>query len=120
MKTKWLVETEATAAIREWWIVEAETQAEAEERYGHGLFVADKTAPDGEEQDRKIVRIDTVSDEQAAIEAQHMLYTPLMAGELLAALEDLVAGNYGQPHGVTVPALDRARLVIAQAKGLDA
>jgi hypothetical protein len=38
------------------------------------------------------------------------------APELLAALEDLVKANYGQPYGVTVPALDNARAVIAKAR----
>ena len=39
------------------------------------------------------------------------------APDLLAALEKLVRANYGQPSGVTVPALDQARAAIAQAKG---
>ncbi|MCA3573115.1 MAG: hypothetical protein IOC86_04310 [Aestuariivirga sp.] len=39
------------------------------------------------------------------------------APDMLAALESLVAGNYGQPRGVTVPALDIARAAIARAKG---
>ena len=37
------------------------------------------------------------------------------APELLAALDELVAKNYGQPRGVTVPALDRARAALARA-----
>lgn len=36
------------------------------------------------------------------------------APELLAMLRDIVAGNYGQPHGVTVPALDPARALLAK------
>jgi hypothetical protein len=39
------------------------------------------------------------------------------APDLLAALEDLVKGNFGQPRGVTVPALDNARAAIAKATG---
>lgn len=39
------------------------------------------------------------------------------APEMLAALESLVAKNYGQPQGVTVPALDIARAAIARATG---
>ena len=39
------------------------------------------------------------------------------APDMLAELERLVAGNYGQPWGVTVPALDNARAIIAKAKG---
>lgn len=39
------------------------------------------------------------------------------APELLAALIDLVKGNYGQPRAVTVPALDKARAAIAKANG---
>lgn len=39
------------------------------------------------------------------------------APDMLAALESLVAGNYGQPQGVTVPALDIARAAIARATG---
>ncbi|MCE2892014.1 MAG: hypothetical protein LW848_12960 [Hyphomonadaceae bacterium] len=39
------------------------------------------------------------------------------APDLLAALESLVAKNYGQPQGVTVPALDIARAAIAKATG---
>jgi len=39
------------------------------------------------------------------------------APDLLAALESLVAKNYGQPQGVTVPALDIARAAIARATG---
>jgi hypothetical protein len=41
------------------------------------------------------------------------------APDLLAALEDLVKGNFGQPRGVTVPALDNARAAIALATGED-
>jgi hypothetical protein len=37
--------------------------------------------------------------------------------EMLVELEAPVSGNYGQPHGVTVPALDQARAIIAKAKG---
>jgi hypothetical protein len=39
------------------------------------------------------------------------------APDLLAALEDLVKGNFGQPRSVTVPALDNARAAIALATG---
>lgn len=49
----------------------------------------------------------------------HEKLAPLFAAapDLLAQLESLVAGNYGQPSGVTVPALDGARAAIAKAKG---
>jgi hypothetical protein len=39
------------------------------------------------------------------------------APAMLAALRDLVAGNYGQPSGVTVPALDPARAILARIDG---
>jgi hypothetical protein len=39
------------------------------------------------------------------------------APDMLAALEDLVKGNFGQPRSVTVPALDNARAAIAKATG---
>lgn len=37
------------------------------------------------------------------------------APDMLKALEAIVADNYGQPRGVTVPALDVARAAIAKA-----
>ena len=39
------------------------------------------------------------------------------APELLAALRELVDNNMGQPRGVTVPQLDKARTAIANAIG---
>lgn len=42
------------------------------------------------------------------------------APEMLAALEALVAGNFGQPYAVSVPALDPARAIIAKARGRSA
>lgn len=37
------------------------------------------------------------------------------AAAMLAELQRLVAANYGQPAGVTVPALDNARAIIQTA-----
>jgi hypothetical protein len=37
--------------------------------------------------------------------------------EMLAALRDLIAGNYNQPSGVTIPALDHARAIVARIDG---
>lgn len=37
------------------------------------------------------------------------------APDMLAELEALIAGNFGQPRGVTVPALDGARAIVARA-----
>ena len=39
------------------------------------------------------------------------------APAMLAALRELVAGNFGQPRGVTVPALDPARAILARIDG---
>jgi hypothetical protein len=39
------------------------------------------------------------------------------APDLLAALVELVANNMGQPEGVKVPQLDKARAAIAKATG---
>jgi hypothetical protein len=50
-------------------------------------------------------------------EAEANLRLIAAAPDLLAELESLVAGNYGQPRGVTVPALDNARALIAKARG---
>ena len=41
------------------------------------------------------------------------------APAMLEALRALVADNYGQPRGVTVPTLDPARAIIARIDGTD-
>lgn len=40
-----------------------------------------------------------------------------LAPEMLEELQVLVKSNFGQPSGVTVPALDRARELIVKATG---
>ena len=48
-------------------------------------------------------------------EAMYRLYQA--APDLLAACQDMVASNMGQPSGVGVPALDTMRAAIAKATG---
>jgi hypothetical protein len=61
------------------------------------------------------VRVADCLGYQADREAYARLFAA--APELLAVLRDIVAGNNGQPRGVTVPALDAARAAIAKAEG---
>lgn len=50
------------------------------------------------------------------IQSSHAMVKAIAATpQLLAALADLVASNYGQPKGVTVPALDAARAALTAA-----
>ena len=61
---------------------------------------------------------DTDEEEERNARRQQRLAALIAAApDMLAALEELVSRNYGQPSGVHVNALDVARAVIKQAKG---
>ncbi len=115
----WMVTTQATAEIEERWLVQAETQADAEESYGSGLFIDDVTI--GEERDREVASVSMASAddiERATIDANISNAAPA----LLAALETILlpSPHYGatQAHRDYVEAARVAGLAaIAAAKG---
>jgi hypothetical protein len=110
-----IIETTAESPIREFWQVEAATAREARDKFDNGetgSFLWDEVTGDETEREINLVH---GPDDLAGTVAIHRAQQAAPA--MLAALQELVTANYGQPWGVTVPALDNARAAIALATG---
>ncbi len=81
--------------------------------FGHGSIEYGIFRPETHIEGDTVDYIATVHDAGTETDARLIAEAPA----ILAALRELVAGNYGQPWGVTVPALDTARAILARIDG---